>query len=145
MSLFRLSWPFGGPAKAAEPDPARRRLLLGFGAVACAAAVAASPFGSEAEAAEGAGEDLLDRIDGEDGSYEVAQYHGHRHHRSSRRHHRRQHRRYYRGRRRYYRRSARYDCRYRWFRRQNPRLCGVYRRRRRYGGCVRIGNVTVCD
>ena len=139
MSWFKMFWPSGQAVQPSEPDPARRRLLVGLGVAACAASIGSLSFGGDARAASLASEgDLLDRIDdiadAADGDVELAHYTGYRH-----RHNRR-------SRRRERRRRRRYDCGNRRFRRNNPRLCGVPRRRRRYGRrCYRVGSVTVCD
>ncbi|MBO0664041.1 hypothetical protein LQ948_15510 [Jiella sp. MQZ9-1] len=141
MNIFKWPRRSGGAEPMAEPDPARRRLLIGFGVATCAVAFGAPSFIRPAEAALGEmpADDLLAAIDndgedGEDGSYELAHYTGYRH----------RHGRRIRRRRRRLRRLRR-ECRNPYFRRNNPRLCGVPRRRRNRRGCVRIGNVTVCD
>ncbi|ORE91160.1 hypothetical protein ATO4_19729 [Aurantimonas sp. 22II-16-19i] len=83
-------------------------------------------------------DDLLDRIDGVDAAedVELAHYTGYSHRHG-----------YDRPRRR--RRRVRRNCRDPWFRRNNPRACGVPRRRRRRRGygrsCYRVGSVTVCN
>ncbi|MCQ0988406.1 hypothetical protein [Jiella marina] len=141
MSWLKFLWADRRPSDEPEPDPARRRMLLGLGAATCAIAVGAPLFSDDAEAASGdLADDLLSRIDGEDDeSYETAHYTGYRHRHGGRRRRRRR-----RGR----RRRGRGRCRDRWFRRNNPGYCGVRgrrRRRRRRGGCVQIGPVTVCD
>ncbi|MBP0614334.1 hypothetical protein [Jiella mangrovi] len=139
MPFFKMSWPFGRKAeqtKEAEPDLARRRVLFGLGAAGCAIVATALPFADHAEAAQTLDGDLLDLIDEvspDEGEYETAHYTGYRHSHGRRR---------YRRRSRPVRRVPR-QCRYRRFRRRNPRLCGVYRRPRR--NCTRIGNVTVCS
>lgn len=138
MSLFKLFRPSGAAREAVEPDPVRRRLLAGLGIAACAASVGALSFGTDAEAAtmpEDEG-DLLDRIDDlaadQADEVEVAHYTGYRHSHDRRRR----------------RRRRRRSCRDPWFRRNNPRTCGVRRRRRnrrRYRrNCYRVGNLTVC-
>ena len=68
MWWFNRSRPSGPANEAKEPDPARRRVLFGIGAAACAVAVGTLPFGGEAHAAAAASplDDLLDRIDGVD-------------------------------------------------------------------------------
>ena len=142
MWWFNRSRPSGPANEAKEPDPARRRVLFGIGAAACAVAVGTLPFGGEAHAAAAASplDDLLDRIDGVDAAedVELAHYTGYSHRHG-----------YDRPRRRRRRRRARRDCRDPWFRRNNPRTCGVPRRRRRRRGygrsCYRVGSVTVCD
>ncbi len=141
FKLFRAVAPATRPVDRAEPDPARRRLLAGLALAAGSAAVAGLPFGGKALAAmppEGEG-DLLDRLDSlaedADGEVELAHYTGYRH-------------RHGRPVRRRRRRLRRRSCRDPWFRRNNPRTCGVYRRRRRRRRydrqCYRVGSVTVC-
>mgnify|MGYP004286272963 CR=1 FL=1 len=139
MSLFKLFRPSGPATQQESPDPTRRRLLTGLGIAACAASVGVLSFGTHADAATPPPEDgdLLDRLDAladdEPDEMEVAHYTGYRHN------HRRRPRR---------RRHRRGSCRDAWFRRRNPRACGIRprrRHRRRYGrDCYRVGNVTVC-
>ena len=140
MSLFKLFRTSGAAKEEESPDPVRRRLLTGMGVAACAASVGVLSFGTHADAATPPPEDgdLLDRLDaladGDPDEMEVAHYTGYRHSHG------------YRSRR--HRRRRRGSCRDRWFRRQNPRACGIRTRRRhrnRYRrNCYRVGHVTVC-
>lgn len=140
MSLFKLFRLSGPQVEEESPDPTRRRLLAGLGVAACAASVGVLSFSSHADAATPPPEDgdLLDRLDAladdEPDEMEVAHYTGYRHN-----HRRRQRRRRHR---------RRGSCRDAWFRRRNPRTCGVRtrrrHRRRHRRNCFRVGQVTVC-